>query len=88
MTARLSHVDDGPPDAPVVVLGPSLGTGTGLFDAQVAALAGPFRVVRHDLRGHGGSEVVNLQRLSWGDGADVHAAVRPDHDKAAGLKAS
>lgn len=49
---------DGPHDAPVLVLGPSLGTDTGLFDAQAAEFAGSHRVVRYDLRGHGGSEVV------------------------------
>ena len=58
MTARLHAVEDGPADAPVLVLGPSLGTDTGLFDAQVAEFAGDFHVVRYDLRGHGGSEVV------------------------------
>jgi 3-oxoadipate enol-lactonase len=58
MTARLSAVVDGPDDAPVLVLGPSLGTDTGLFDPQVAEFAGTHRVVRYDLRGHGGSEVV------------------------------
>jgi 3-oxoadipate enol-lactonase len=56
--ARLHAVQDGPPDAPVVVLGPSLGTDVGMFDAQVPALAGDHRVVRFDLRGHGGSQLV------------------------------
>ena len=58
MTARLSAADDGPDDAPVLVLGPSLGTDTGLFDPQVAEFARTHRVIRYDLRGHGGSEVV------------------------------
>ncbi|MGZ4603431.1 MAG: 3-oxoadipate enol-lactonase [Kineosporiaceae bacterium] len=58
MTARLHAVWDGPADAPVLVLGPSLGTDVGLFDAQVAEFAGAHRVLRFDLRGHGGSEVV------------------------------
>jgi 3-oxoadipate enol-lactonase len=58
MTARLHAVVDGPADAPVLVLGPSLGTDTGLFDAQVAAFADRLRIVRYDLRGHGSSEVV------------------------------
>jgi 3-oxoadipate enol-lactonase len=57
-TARLHAVEDGPADGPVLVLGPSLGTDTGLFDAQVAGFAGTHRVIRYDLRGHGGSEVV------------------------------
>jgi 3-oxoadipate enol-lactonase len=59
MTARLSAVVDGPDDAPALVLGPSLGTDTGLFDPQVTTFADQFRVVRYDLRGHGGSEVVS-----------------------------
>lgn len=58
MTARLHAVVDGPADAPVLVLGPSLGTDTGLFDAQVAAFADRLQIVRYDLRGHGTSEVV------------------------------
>ena len=58
MTARLHAVEDGPADASVLVLGPSLGTDIGLFDPQVAELARTHRVIRYDLRGHGGSEVV------------------------------
>ncbi|MGY1692750.1 3-oxoadipate enol-lactonase [Geodermatophilus sp. SYSU D01105] len=58
MTARLHCIDEGQEGAPVLVLGPSLGTDTGLFDAQAEAFADRFRVVRYDLRGHGGSEVV------------------------------
>lgn len=49
----LHHVIDGPADAPVLVLGPSLGTDTGLFDAQVAKFADRFRIIRYNLRGHG-----------------------------------
>jgi 3-oxoadipate enol-lactonase len=55
MSARLHAVEDGPAGAPVLVLGPSLGTDVGLFDAQVDAFAGRHRVIRYDLRGHGGS---------------------------------
>jgi 3-oxoadipate enol-lactonase len=51
----LHNTADGPADAPVLVLGPSLGTDTALFDAQVAAFADRFRVVRVDLPGHGRS---------------------------------
>ena len=42
----------------MLVLGPSLGTDTGLFDRQVAEFARTHRVIRYDLRGHGGSEVL------------------------------
>ncbi len=51
----LAHRLDGPGDAPVVVLGNSLGTDMGMWDAQLPALAERFRVVRYDMRGHGGS---------------------------------
>jgi 3-oxoadipate enol-lactonase len=56
--ARLHVQEDGPSEAPVLVLGPSLGTDLGMFDAQVADLAEHHRVIRFDLRGHGGSPVV------------------------------
>lgn len=51
----LSAAIDGPAEAPVLVLGPSLGTDLGLFDAQVADLSGDWRIVRFDLPGHGRS---------------------------------
>jgi 3-oxoadipate enol-lactonase len=52
---NLHTVSDGSADAPVLVLGPSLGTDTAMFDAQVAAFADRYRVIRFDLPGHGGS---------------------------------
>ncbi len=58
MTARLHAAEDGLADASVLVLGPSLGTDTGLFDPQVAEFARTHRVIRYDLRGHGGSDLV------------------------------
>lgn len=51
----LNHRVEGPDGAPVVVLGPSLGTDLHLFDAQVDALADRYRIVRYDLPGHGQS---------------------------------
>lgn len=54
----IHYTVDGPADAEVLVLGPSLGTDLSLFDAQVAGLADRWRVVRFDLRGHGGSPVL------------------------------
>jgi 3-oxoadipate enol-lactonase len=54
---RLHHRVDGPEDAPVLVLSNSIGTTLELWDEQVHALAGPFRVVRYDQLGHGRSEV-------------------------------
>lgn len=52
---RLHHELSGPPDAPVVVLGNSLGTTTALWEAQLPVLHRRFRVLRYDHRGHGGS---------------------------------
>ncbi|MFD1146658.1 3-oxoadipate enol-lactonase [Saccharothrix hoggarensis] len=45
----------GPADAPVVVLGNSLGTTTALWERQLPALHRGFRVLRYDHRGHGGT---------------------------------
>ncbi len=53
------HIVDGPPDAPVLVLGNSLGSSTAMWDPQFAALAEHHRVVRFDHRGHGQSPVVD-----------------------------
>jgi 3-oxoadipate enol-lactonase len=46
---------DGPPGAPVLVLGNSLGTSRAVWDPQVPALAAHFRLLRYELPGHGGS---------------------------------
>ncbi len=53
----LHHVVDGPPDAPPLVLAGSLGSTLEMWRPQVDALAGRFRVIRLDHRGHGGSPV-------------------------------
>ncbi|MYT28031.1 MULTISPECIES: 3-oxoadipate enol-lactonase [unclassified Streptomyces] len=53
----LHHTADGPPGAPPLVLGPSLGTALTLWDAQLPALARRFHVLRWDLPGHGGTPV-------------------------------
>jgi 3-oxoadipate enol-lactonase len=55
MTVELHHLDEGPRDAPAVLLAPSLGTTLALWDRLAEALTADYRVVRFDLRGHGGS---------------------------------
>jgi 3-oxoadipate enol-lactonase len=55
----LNHRFDGPPGAPVVVLGPSIGTTTDLWAPQLPALSSRWRVLRYDLPGHGGSAVTH-----------------------------
>jgi 3-oxoadipate enol-lactonase len=57
MSVALAHRIDGPPDAPAVVLAPSLGTTWEMWDAEAEELAETYRVVRFDTRGHGRSPV-------------------------------
>ncbi|MFC9545875.1 4-carboxymuconolactone decarboxylase [Streptomyces sp. NPDC056956] len=51
----LQYRFDGPEDAPVLILGPSLGTTWHMWDRQVPELAQQWRVFRFDLPGHGGA---------------------------------
>ncbi|HET8727879.1 MAG TPA: 3-oxoadipate enol-lactonase [Alphaproteobacteria bacterium] len=46
----------GPPDGPVVVFSNSLGSDLRIWDEVAAALAGRFRILRYDKRGHGLSD--------------------------------
>jgi 3-oxoadipate enol-lactonase len=65
---RLAYRLDGPEDAPALVLAHALGLNLNMWDPQVPALAGRFRVVRYDSRGHGRSNVpagpYTLERLA------------------------
>ncbi|QNE73911.1 alpha/beta fold hydrolase [Streptomyces finlayi] len=51
----LKYRFDGPEDAPVLVIGPSLGTTWHMWDRQMPELAQHWRVFRYDLPGHGGA---------------------------------
>ncbi|WP_461075185.1 alpha/beta fold hydrolase [Streptomyces deserti] len=54
--ARLLHHHlTGRPEAPLLVLGPSLGTSMTVWGPHLHALADTFHVLRFDLPGHGGS---------------------------------
>lgn len=59
---------DGPNDAPAVLFSNSLGTDLRIWDAVVEALAGRWRCIRMDKRGHGlsahGDETVSIKRLA------------------------
>jgi len=57
-TVRVNDLDinyrfDGPEDAPAVVFSNSLSSALAMWDPQVAAVAGRWRMLRYDTRGHG-----------------------------------
>ncbi|MCF6471119.1 4-carboxymuconolactone decarboxylase [Nonomuraea sp. MG754425] len=54
---------DGPEQGPPLVLAPSLGTSTRLWDPLLAELARTFRVLRFDLPGHGGSPPLRARTM-------------------------
>ncbi|MFE2303664.1 alpha/beta fold hydrolase [Streptomyces sp. NPDC059445] len=54
-TNTLQYRLDGPEDAPVLILGPSLGTTWHMWDRQIPELSKSWRIFRFDLPGHGGA---------------------------------
>lgn len=54
-THRMHYRDDGREDAPTLLFCNSLGTDLTMWERQVADLAGDFRILRYDRRGHGRS---------------------------------
>jgi len=57
VSVELFYVDEGPRDAPVLMLAGSLGSTLEMWRPQVEALGDRFRIVRIDHRGHGRSPV-------------------------------
>lgn len=53
MSVEVNFRFDGPEDAPPLLLSNSLGTAIDMWDDQIPPLAGHFRVIRYDQRGHG-----------------------------------
>ncbi len=53
----LNYEMTGKEGAPVVMLSHSLGSNLGMWEPQRAALEPRYRVLRHDMRGHGASDV-------------------------------
>jgi 3-oxoadipate enol-lactonase len=53
---RTHYLLDGPADAPWLTLVTGIANDTTMWDGQVPALAGRYRVLRYDLRGQGASE--------------------------------
>jgi len=54
---KLGYDITGPTEAPILVLGSSLGTTRAMWDGALPTLAHEFRVIRYDHVGHGTSEV-------------------------------
>lgn len=54
--ANTAYRFDGPVDAPVLMLSNSLMSTHRMWDPQMTAFTGAFRVLRYDTRGHGSSE--------------------------------
>ncbi|HMA28094.1 MAG: 3-oxoadipate enol-lactonase [Solirubrobacterales bacterium] len=55
MTVDLDHTLEGPEGAPAIAFSNSLGTTGLIWDVQAAALSKQLRVLRYDIRGHGGT---------------------------------
>ncbi len=55
--ARIAYRFDGDAHRPVLMLSNSIATDLGMWDGLVPALTRDFRVLRYDMRGHGGSSV-------------------------------
>lgn len=53
---RFNVVDEGPRDAPALVLSHSLAANLSMWAPQAQVLARDFRVIRYDTRGHGASD--------------------------------
>lgn len=82
-SGSLRYRVDGPPEGPALLLCNGLGTTLELWDAQVDAWARDYRVIRYDVRGHGGSSVADGEytidalgrdALAVLDAAGAHAA--------------
>lgn len=73
----LHHQIVGPEDAPVLLLGGSLGTTLSMWAPQVEVLSAHFRLILFDHRGHGGSPVPPTPYSIADLGADVVALM--DH---------
>lgn len=73
MTVDLHYVEEGPKDAPALVLSGSLGSTMEMWRPQRDALSGDYRVISVDNRGHGASPVPPGPYTVADLGADVLA---------------
>ena len=84
----LNYRIDGDDTAPPLLLSNSLGTSLQMWESQIGAFSGRFRVVRYDSRGHGASEVTpgpySIEQLG-GDAAGLLDALSIQHAHFCGL---
>ena len=76
-SSPLHHTITGPEDAPVLLLGGSLGTNLTMWEPQVEALRNSHRVICFDHRGHGRSPVPAVPYTIADLGGDIVALM--DH---------
>lgn len=53
---RIAWREDGPKEAPALILSNSLGTAMEMWNPQIVPLSARFRLIRYDTRGHGQSD--------------------------------
>src|SRR5215470_7110739 len=72
------YVIEGSKDKPILVFANSLGSDLRIWDGVVAHLAGEFRIIRYDKRGHGLSDVpraaVFVERFRPGFGGIIRCS--------------
>ena len=89
-TRRL-FVEDTEQDRPAIVFVHGLGATTNFYEPLVPALEGTYRLVRHDLAGHGRSPLageVSVAAFAQDVAAPVERAEAERHHRAAALKAA
>ena len=69
---QVNYTLEGPADGPMVTMSHSLATDLSMWDPQAKALAGRYRVLRYDTRGHGGTDApagaytLTVIGINWG----------------------
>ncbi len=73
--SRIHVRDEGRPDGPAVVFSHAIGGSLSMWDAQAGPFGERYRVIRHDSRGHGGSDVPEGEHSVEMLGRDVLAVM-------------
>lgn len=76
-TEKLHLIDSGPRNGPVLVLLHSIATSAAMWQPQITALSGRFRIIAPDLPGHGASPIPEGEPDVAGYASAVMAALAP-----------